>query len=82
MEMTTPVFTRREKSQGEKMDMTTPVITRRVRLSSYLFILLLVDHHHLLSTENTPYSCKINIPVTFDFVILCLNSIFQYAFIS
>ncbi|KAH6797588.1 SOUL heme-binding family protein [Perilla frutescens var. hirtella] len=30
MEMTTPVFTRRVKSQGEKMDMTTPVITRRV----------------------------------------------------
>ncbi|GFP99028.1 heme-binding-like protein at3g10130 chloroplastic [Phtheirospermum japonicum] len=30
MEMTTPVFTRRIKSDGEKMDMTTPVITRRV----------------------------------------------------
>lgn len=30
MEMTTPVFTRREKSQGEKMDMTTPVITSRM----------------------------------------------------
>ncbi|KAK4392069.1 Heme-binding-like protein, chloroplastic [Sesamum angolense] len=30
MEMTTPVFTRRIKSNGEKMDMTTPVITRRV----------------------------------------------------
>ncbi|CAA0842949.1 Heme-binding-like protein - chloroplastic [Striga hermonthica] len=30
MEMTTPVLTRRTKSEGEKMDMTTPVITRRV----------------------------------------------------
>ncbi|KAL3623402.1 hypothetical protein CASFOL_032218 [Castilleja foliolosa] len=30
MEMTTPVFTRRIKSDGEKMDMTTPVITKRV----------------------------------------------------
>ncbi|PIN16811.1 hypothetical protein CDL12_10542 [Handroanthus impetiginosus] len=30
MEMTTPVFTRRVKSDGEKMDMTTPVITRKV----------------------------------------------------
>ncbi|KAG8376725.1 hypothetical protein BUALT_Bualt09G0093700 [Buddleja alternifolia] len=30
MEMTTPVFTRKTKSDGEKMDMTTPVITRRV----------------------------------------------------
>ncbi|GER43425.1 SOUL heme-binding family protein [Striga asiatica] len=30
MEMTTPVLTRRTKSEGEKMDMTTPVITRRL----------------------------------------------------
>ncbi|KAL8036361.1 hypothetical protein ABFX02_12G153300 [Erythranthe guttata] len=30
MEMTTPVFTRRIESDGEKMDMTTPVITRKV----------------------------------------------------
>lgn len=58
MEMTTPVFTRREKSQGEKMDMTTPVITRRVRVSSHT---LLLQNKH---------------PVTFDFVILCFNSIF------
>lgn len=30
MEMTTPVYTRKVESIGEKMDMTTPVITRRV----------------------------------------------------
>ncbi|XP_073146456.1 heme-binding-like protein At3g10130, chloroplastic [Henckelia pumila] len=29
MEMTTPVFTRRVKSEGTKMEMTTPVITKR-----------------------------------------------------
>ncbi|KAL8505087.1 hypothetical protein ACS0TY_016337 [Phlomoides rotata] len=29
MEMTTPVFTRKTKSEGEKMDMTTPVISRK-----------------------------------------------------
>ncbi|KZV17158.1 heme-binding-like protein chloroplastic [Dorcoceras hygrometricum] len=29
MEMTTPVFTRKVKSEGTKMEMTTPVITRR-----------------------------------------------------
>ncbi|KAK1404720.1 Heme-binding-like protein, chloroplastic [Heracleum sosnowskyi] len=29
MEMTTPVFTRRTQSEGEKMEMTTPVITKR-----------------------------------------------------
>lgn len=33
--MTTPVFTRRTQSQGEKMDMTTPVITKRVRLNIF-----------------------------------------------
>lgn len=33
MEMTTPVFTRKVRSVGEKMDMTTPVITTRVRIS-------------------------------------------------
>jgi hypothetical protein len=30
MEMTTPVFTRKANSDGEKMEMTTPVITKRV----------------------------------------------------
>ncbi|XP_062005323.1 heme-binding-like protein At3g10130, chloroplastic [Rosa rugosa] len=30
MEMTTPVFTRKAQSDGEKMEMTTPVITKRV----------------------------------------------------
>lgn len=30
MEMTTPVFTRRTQSDGEKMEMTTPVITKKV----------------------------------------------------
>lgn len=30
MQMTTPVFTNRSKSEGEKLDMTTPVITRKV----------------------------------------------------
>lgn len=33
MEMTTPVITRRIKSDGEKMDMTTPVITTKVKLT-------------------------------------------------
>jgi hypothetical protein len=28
--MTTPVFTRKTQSDGEKMEMTTPVITKRV----------------------------------------------------
>ena len=32
MEMTTPVFTRKTQSDGEKMEMTTPVITKKVRL--------------------------------------------------
>lgn len=32
MEMTTPVFTRKVQSDGEKMEMTTPVITKKVRL--------------------------------------------------
>lgn len=31
--MTTPVFTRKVQSVGEKMEMTTPVITKRVKLS-------------------------------------------------
>lgn len=31
--MTTPVITRRIKSDGEKMDMTTPVITTKVKLT-------------------------------------------------
>lgn len=30
MEMTTPVFTRKTQSDGEKMEMTTPVITRKL----------------------------------------------------
>lgn len=30
MEMTTPVFTRKTLSDGEKMEMTTPVITKKV----------------------------------------------------
>ncbi|KAG5553318.1 hypothetical protein RHGRI_011251 [Rhododendron griersonianum] len=30
MEMTTPVFTRKTQSDGERMEMTTPVITRKV----------------------------------------------------
>lgn len=30
--MTTPVFTRRDQSDGKKMEMTTPVITKKVRL--------------------------------------------------
>ncbi|XVF76199.1 hypothetical protein PTKIN_Ptkin13bG0247600 [Pterospermum kingtungense] len=30
MEMTTPVFTRRNQSDGERMEMTTPVITKQV----------------------------------------------------
>ncbi|KAA8516721.1 hypothetical protein F0562_016773 [Nyssa sinensis] len=30
MEMTTPVFTRRTQSDGEKMEMTTPVITKKL----------------------------------------------------
>ena len=30
MEMTTPVFTSKSQSEGEKMDMTTPVITKKV----------------------------------------------------
>lgn len=29
MEMTTPVFTRKEEVRGETMDMTTPVITKK-----------------------------------------------------
>jgi len=29
MEMTTPVFTRKDEARGETMDMTTPVITRK-----------------------------------------------------
>ena len=29
--MTTPVFTRRNQSDGEKMEMVTPVITKKVR---------------------------------------------------
>lgn len=33
--MTTPVFTNREKSEGEKLDMTTPVITRKVKKARY-----------------------------------------------
>lgn len=33
--MTTPVFTNREKSEGEKLDMITPVITRKVRKARY-----------------------------------------------
>uniref|UniRef100_A0A2P2L1P8 Uncharacterized protein n=1 Tax=Rhizophora mucronata TaxID=61149 RepID=A0A2P2L1P8_RHIMU len=32
MEMTTPVITRKTKSDGEKMEMTAPVITKRVSL--------------------------------------------------
>lgn len=35
--MTTPVFTRRDISDGEKMEMTTTVITKKVSL------LILVD---------------------------------------
>lgn len=31
MEMTTPVFTRRDQSDGEKMEMTTPVITKKLQ---------------------------------------------------
>lgn len=30
MEMTTPVFTKKTLSDGEKMEMTTPVITKKV----------------------------------------------------
>lgn len=30
--MTTPVFTRKTQSDGEKMEMTTPVITKKVSL--------------------------------------------------
>lgn len=30
MEMTTPVFTRKTQSDGERMEMTIPVITRKV----------------------------------------------------
>lgn len=30
MEMTTPVFTRKAQSLGERMEMTTPVITKKV----------------------------------------------------
>lgn len=33
--MTTPVFTKRSKSEGEKLNMTTPVITRKVRKARY-----------------------------------------------
>ncbi|XP_057960956.1 heme-binding-like protein At3g10130, chloroplastic isoform X2 [Malania oleifera] len=31
MEMTTPVFTRKTRADGEKMEMTTPVMTKRVK---------------------------------------------------
>lgn len=39
--MTTPVFTSRTQSDGERMEMTTPVITKKVRL--------LVSHKFKLS---------------------------------
>lgn len=34
--MTTPVFTRKSQSDGEKMEMTTPVITKRVHIYFFL----------------------------------------------
>lgn len=42
--MTTPVYTRKVQSEGEKMEMTTPVITKRVTLmhSSYVNV---IWHH-------------------------------------
>lgn len=42
--MTTPVYTRKVQSEGEKMEMTTPVITKRVTLmhSSYVNV---ICHH-------------------------------------
>lgn len=30
--MTTPVFTQKNRADGQKMEMTTPVITKRVAL--------------------------------------------------
>lgn len=50
MEMTTPVFTRKAKSEGEKMDMTTPVITRRVKLSFLYGLSYIVDALSVFST--------------------------------
>lgn len=38
--MTTPVFTRKAQSEGEKMEMTTPVITKRVRLLLIFWVIL------------------------------------------
>lgn len=43
MEMTTPVFTRRTNTDGEKMDMTTPVITRKVKFSLVYLLSSFVD---------------------------------------
>ena len=69
MEMTTPVFTRRTQSEGEKMEMTTPVVTKRVRLN-YLVILPFVP---LLSMGLNLYS---NLCFRINLLLTCkhLNS--------
>lgn len=42
--MTTPVYTRKQESDGEKMDMTTPVITKRVSfLHAFPFLSILTQ---------------------------------------
>lgn len=59
MEMTTPVFTRKTLSDGEKMEMTAPVITKKVITCRAI----------LWTSDITGWFLHLFLPLYFSFVI-------------